>query len=165
MLRSIAALVVGFLSAVVLAFGAEFTLITIFHREPVNDSDREPIMLFILLVTTAASAAVGGYSAASVAGRRPRTPALGLGALILLADIPLALTYWRNEPSWYFVGVLSLLLPATALGGWMFPHIFGSVYTAREANVFRRNAVFLPLYQLMLLFVFFVGFAAVLRVP
>ncbi len=53
----------------------------------------------------------------------------------------------------------------TAFGGWMFPHIFGSVYTARDPGVFRRNAVFLPLYQLMLLFVFFAGFAAVLQVP
>lgn len=53
----------------------------------------------------------------------------------------------------------------TALGGWMYPHIFGSVYTARDPHVFRRNAVLLPLYQLMLLFVFFAGFAAVLQVP
>jgi len=53
----------------------------------------------------------------------------------------------------------------TTLGGWMFPHIFASLYTARDPRVFRRNAVFLPLYQLMLLFVFFAGFSAVLQVP
>jgi solute:Na+ symporter, SSS family len=53
----------------------------------------------------------------------------------------------------------------TALGFYMWPHTFGSTFTAEDARVIRRNAVFLPLYQLVLLFVFFVGFAAVLRVP
>jgi SSS family solute:Na+ symporter len=31
--------------------------------------------------------------------------------------------------------------------------------------VFRKNAIMMPLYQLVLLFVFFVGFAAILKVP
>ncbi|RDK03297.1 sodium:solute symporter family protein [Paraburkholderia lacunae] len=53
----------------------------------------------------------------------------------------------------------------TALGFFMWPHTFGSVYTARDARIFRRNAMVLPLYQLILLFVFFVGFAATLKVP
>ena len=53
----------------------------------------------------------------------------------------------------------------TALGFYMWPHTFGSLYTARDPGVFRKNAVVLPLYQLVLLFVFFVGFAAVLKAP
>ncbi len=53
----------------------------------------------------------------------------------------------------------------TALGFFMWPHTFGSVYTAKDERIFRRNAIFLPLYQLILLFVFFCGFAAVLKVP
>src|SRR6185312_8962550 len=44
-------------------------------------------------------------------------------------------------------------------------HTFGSIYTARNERIFRRNAAVLPLYQLILLFVFFVGFAATLKVP
>lgn len=62
--------------------------------------------------------------------------------------------------SW-FVSTVAL----TALGFYMWPHSFGSAYTARGEYVFRRNAVILPLYQLVLLFVFFVGFAAILQVP
>ena len=42
---------------------------------------------------------------------------------------------------------------------------FGAVFTARDGSVFRKNAIVMPLYQLILLFVFFVGFAAVLKVP
>lgn len=53
----------------------------------------------------------------------------------------------------------------TALGFYMWPHTFGSTYTARSENVFRKNAVIMPLYQLVLLFVFFTGFAAILQVP
>jgi SSS family solute:Na+ symporter len=53
----------------------------------------------------------------------------------------------------------------TALGFYMWPHTFGSAYTARNENVFRKNAVVMPLYQLVLLFVFFTGFAAILQVP
>jgi SSS family solute:Na+ symporter len=53
----------------------------------------------------------------------------------------------------------------TALGFFMWPHTFGSIFTARDDRIFRRNAAVLPLYQLILLFVFFVGFAASLKVP
>ncbi|RKP50898.1 sodium:solute symporter family protein [Trinickia fusca] len=53
----------------------------------------------------------------------------------------------------------------TALGFFMWPHTFASSYTARDERIFRRNAAVLPLYQLILLFVFFVGFAATLKVP
>ena len=67
----------------------------------------------------------------------------------------------RGQSATWFASTTLL----TALGGWMFPHIFASIYTASDARTFRRNAVFLPLYQLMLLFVFFAGFAAVLQVP
>jgi SSS family solute:Na+ symporter len=53
----------------------------------------------------------------------------------------------------------------TALGFYMWPHAFGSLFTAKEERAFRRNAVLLPVYQIILLFVFFVGFAAILKVP
>ena len=64
------------------------------------------------------------------------------------------------SPSWFASTVL-----LTVLGFYMWPHTFGSVFTARDASVFRRNAVLMPLYQLVLLFVFFIGFAALLSVP
>ena len=53
----------------------------------------------------------------------------------------------------------------TVLGFYMWPHAFASIYTARNTRVIRLNAVFLPIYQLILLFVFFAGFAAILQVP
>jgi SSS family solute:Na+ symporter len=61
---------------------------------------------------------------------------------------------------WYMSTVL-----LTALGFFMWPHLFGPIFTARDENIFRRNAVALPLYQIGILFVFFVGFAALLLIP
>ncbi|MGH7634923.1 MAG: sodium:solute symporter family protein, partial [Gemmatimonadaceae bacterium] len=64
------------------------------------------------------------------------------------------------SPSWFISTVL-----LTGLGFYMWPHSFASVYTAKSEDVFRKNAMVLPLYQLVVLFVFFAGFAAVLVVP
>jgi SSS family solute:Na+ symporter len=47
----------------------------------------------------------------------------------------------------------------------MWPHTFGSALTARDEDVFRRNAIFMPLYQLLIAFVILVGFVAVLKAP
>src|SRR3954467_13442526 len=63
-------------------------------------------------------------------------------------------------PVWFSSTVL-----LTALGFYMWPHTFGSALAAKSEDVFRRNAVFMPLYQLLIAFVFFVGFAAVLKAP
>ncbi|KRD84583.1 sodium:solute symporter [Bacillus sp. Root147] len=62
---------------------------------------------------------------------------------------------------WWFISTVILLV----LGFYMWPQVFSSSYTAKNAKVFRKNAIISPLYTLMLLFVFFVGFAAILKVP
>ncbi|MFD1359868.1 sodium:solute symporter [Fictibacillus halophilus] len=72
----------------------------------------------------------------------------------------LALPDAGMSTSWFVTTVL-----LTALGFYMWPHTFGSVYSAQNEKVFRKNAIFMPIYQLILLFVFFVGFAAILKVP
>ncbi len=72
----------------------------------------------------------------------------------------LALPPQGESPAWFVSTVL-----LTALGFYVWPHSFGSVFTARTDRAFRQNAIVMPLYQLILAFVFFVGFAAVLKVP
>jgi SSS family solute:Na+ symporter len=62
--------------------------------------------------------------------------------------------------SWFISTVL-----LTGFGFYMWPHTFGSVYTAKDERVLRKNAVIMPLYALILVFVFLAGFAAVLQVP
>ena len=53
----------------------------------------------------------------------------------------------------------------SGLGGFMFPHAFASNLAAKSPDTIRRNAMILPLYQMMLLLVFFAGFTALLVHP
>jgi solute:Na+ symporter, SSS family len=62
--------------------------------------------------------------------------------------------------SWYISTVF-----LTSLGFYMWPHAFGSTFTARSADTLRRNAVLLPIYSLTLVLMFFAGFAVVLILP
>ncbi len=61
---------------------------------------------------------------------------------------------------WYVSTVL-----LTGIGFYMGPQSFAAIYSARSEEALRRNAVFLPLYQIVLLLVFFAGFSALLIVP
>jgi len=67
----------------------------------------------------------------------------------------------RGESAWWFSSTVLL----TALGFYMWPHSFGSIFTARNEHAIRQSAILLPIYQLILLFVFLVGFAAILQLP
>src|ERR1035437_7758681 len=57
------------------------------------------------------------------------------------------------DHAWYISTVL-----LTSFGFYMWPHTFGSAFTAKSGNTLRRNAVIMPLF-------FFVGFSALLVVP
>jgi SSS family solute:Na+ symporter len=88
----------------------------------------------------------------------------GLGAMFTAIEKAqpgfLSLPARGMSASWFVSTVL-----LSSLGFYMWPHGFASTYTARSEETFRRNAIALPLYQLVMLFVFFVGFAAILQVP
>jgi SSS family solute:Na+ symporter len=62
------------------------------------------------------------------------------------------------------VWVMSTLL-LTGLGFYMWPHVFGSVFSAKSANIIKRNAIFMPIYQIPILLIFMVGFTALLVIP
>jgi SSS family solute:Na+ symporter len=62
------------------------------------------------------------------------------------------------------IWVMSTLL-LTGLGFYMWPHVFGSVFSAKSANIIKRNAIIMPLYQIPILLVFMVGFTALLVIP
>jgi solute:Na+ symporter, SSS family len=53
----------------------------------------------------------------------------------------------------------------SAMGFYMWPQYFASTFTAKDESVFRKNAMVLPLYQLIVVFVLFTGFTAVLIIP
>lgn len=57
--------------------------------------------------------------------------------------------------------VMSTLV-VTSLGFYMWPHFTTNSFSARNPDVLRHNAVYLPLYQICLLFPMLVGFAALM---
>ncbi|MBC2181366.1 sodium:solute symporter [Listeria booriae] len=62
--------------------------------------------------------------------------------------------------TWFISTVLFYVL-----GFYMWPQVFASTFTAKNARTFRKNAIISPIYTLMLLFVIFIGLAAVLQIP
>ncbi|MCP2619770.1 sodium:solute symporter family protein [Candidatus Aminicenantes bacterium AC-334-K16] len=60
--------------------------------------------------------------------------------------------------------VMSTVL-LTGLGFYMWPHVFGSVFSAKSDKVIKRNAIIMPLYQLPILLVIAVGLTAFLVLP
>jgi len=88
----------------------------------------------------------------------------GIGAMFTAIDAAKP-GFLRLAPSGESVSWFNSTVLLTALGFYMWPHTFGSLFTSKHERAFRRNAALMPLYQLILLFVFFVGFAAILQVP
>ncbi|MCE2902560.1 MAG: sodium:solute symporter [Gemmatimonas sp.] len=104
---------------------------------------------------------------ASVVGLGIALPATlhgGIGPMFdrIIAERPdfLVLPARGLSGAWFASTVL-----LTVCGFYMWPHTFGTVFTARSEDALRRNAALMPLYQIILLFVFFIGFAALLAVP
>ena len=74
------------------------------------------------------------------------------------------LTMPGTPPNMGHAGFVSTVL-LTACGFYMWPHSFGSVFTAKSGDTLRRNAVIMPLYGITLPLLFFVGFTAILVIP
>ncbi|MGE7878781.1 sodium:solute symporter family protein [Peribacillus muralis] len=62
--------------------------------------------------------------------------------------------------SWFVSTVL-----LNALGFYLLPQTFMVVLSSNGERTLRKNAIALPLYTLLLLFVFFIGFAAITEIP
>jgi SSS family solute:Na+ symporter len=62
--------------------------------------------------------------------------------------------------AWFITTVL-----LTSLSGTMWPHNFGSLFTAKSGETLRRNAIVMPFYVVTLPLLLTVGFAAVLIMP
>lgn len=63
------------------------------------------------------------------------------------------------------IGWLLSTLLLTSMGFYMYPQAFAATYSAKSSKAIRRNATFLPFYQVLLMLTFYVGFTALLVVP
>lgn len=64
-----------------------------------------------------------------------------------------------SEP--WFISTILL----NAIGFYLLPTSFTVVFSANGEKALRKNAITLPLYTILLLFVFFIGFSAIVQIP
>jgi SSS family solute:Na+ symporter len=90
----------------------------------------------------------------------------GIGRMFkaLLEKYPGHLTFPGATANMDTLWVMSTVL-LTGLGFYMWPHVFGSAFSAKSARTIRKNAIIMPFYQLPILLVFMVGFTALLVLP
>lgn len=120
-MRSIGAIVVGFVFIAVLSFGTDALV-----RAALPDAfdissgrtDHLSILIFSL-VYVGVYAVVGCYLTARLAPSRPMWHALVLGFLGLLFTGAATVKLWSMAPAWYNVLSLVLVMPYAWLGGWL----------------------------------------------
>ncbi len=61
---------------------------------------------------------------------------------------------------WFVTTVL-----LSVFGFWTFPQSMAAAYSAKSADALQRNAIYMPLYTVLLLLVFFAGFTALVIMP
>lgn len=117
MLRSIVAVVVGFLLWTVLWLGSN-SILTIVTPDSFNeDGSTDRVGIFILLlILSALFSVIAGYTTAWIARINGMRSALILGIILLLVGIFVQIQFWDLFPIWYNLIFLVLLLPATLLG-------------------------------------------------
>ena len=83
---------------------------------------------------------------------------------VLIEKMPDHIVFPGAVPSMDVVWVMSTLL-LTGLGFYMWPHVFGSAFSAKSDKIIKRNAIIMPFYQIPILLVLVVGFTALLIIP
>ena len=118
--RSIIAVVVGFLVIGVLAMGTDAILKSavpgIF-----GPGDRVDSIMWLVVIQlyVFVYAVFGCWLAARLAPDRPMRHALILGVLGLLFNIAGTIALWDRMPAWYHIVALALVMPAAWLGGYL----------------------------------------------
>jgi len=119
--RSIWAILAGFIVSTVLAFGARLAVATVARElaaTPYPASDTS--LLLVLVLCIAAVGVVGSYITARLAPRRPMMHAVILGMISLVIVFAASTFDWAESPAWYHVLTVLLVLPAALLGGRLY---------------------------------------------
>jgi hypothetical protein len=120
MIRSIVAVVSGFLLIALLSFGTELALMAAMPALFESDGSTSSVAVLVLTIGyVGLYATLGCYLAARLAPNRPMRHALGLGGLGLLFNIAGSWYAWAMAPAWYHVISLLLVMVWAWLGGRM----------------------------------------------
>lgn len=118
MLRSIAAVLFGFVLIAALSFGADRVLRQALPTayDAAGRVDSVPVLLLIMGYV-GLFAVTGCYLTARLAPGRPMLHALVLGALGLAFNVAGTIAMWDTAPVWFHVASLALVMPYAWVGG------------------------------------------------
>lgn len=118
MLRSVIAIVVGFIIIAVLAIGADFALRSAMPDvfSPTGRVENTGVLL-LMLGYVFVFAVAGCYLTARLAPQNPLKHALVLGVFGLVFNILGTIAMWETAPAWFHIVALILVMPAAWLGG------------------------------------------------
>ena len=115
--KSIAAVIAGVVTIVVLSVETDSILETAGIFTPPDEGLFVPWMLTLALVYRSVYAIAGGYATASLAPDRPMLHVVILGTIGTVASIAGAIVGWDLSAHWYPVALIITSLPFTILGG------------------------------------------------
>jgi hypothetical protein len=120
MVRSIAAVVVGFVLIGALNVGTSALLARVAPgMVPTDGPVASTASLLLISAYVALYGIAGCYVTARLAPSRPMLHALIVGVLGLAISSPTALQSWDDAPAWFNVYNLLAVMPYAWLGGWL----------------------------------------------
>lgn len=117
MLRSISAVVIGFILWTILWLGSN-SLLSVITPGSYNEdgsTDSQLLMLVILVISVLLSL-LAGYVTARIVGASTAGPVWGLGILLLAVGLFVQISFWAQFSLWYHILFLGLLIPAVMVG-------------------------------------------------
>ena len=123
-LRSILALVAGYVVLSILTTATVFVLAQIF---PASASPENLGWVVFNVIYGAVFVVIGGYIVAALAPMRPMRHVIGLGIAMALLSVIYAFavanapadTAVYPQPGWYYPLLAALAIPSIVLGGWL----------------------------------------------
>ena len=117
MIRSILAIVVGFVLIGVLSFGMGVVVRNWMPEAFSTGQVDDPMILSLTLGYIFIFIIMGCYLTGRLAPQKPMTHALILGVLELILIIVGTMSHWDMAPTWYHAAALLMVMPAAWLGG------------------------------------------------
>ncbi len=123
MIRSIGAVLAGFVAVIILSIGTDAALRTAGILPPLEQRVPDALLLLATAYRTIYSIA-GSYISARLAPNRPMRHALALGVVGFVASTAGAVATWNAgpayEPKWYPLALIVLAMPGAWAGGKLF---------------------------------------------
>lgn len=121
MIRSILAVLGGYLTSTVLVLITQAVIMMVFTEEMLSSAGLYPATAFLLIVLfySMVYAVAGGYVTAMIAKRAEVRHAFVLGAFMLTLGVLTVLFQVRDLPIWWHVIFLGQLIPAVLGGAYL----------------------------------------------